>query len=133
MFQHNLKENSTLCILRPLKASSYLHAPIRPLFLINFSTVIMVVTNNACTKTGATQCQDGVTNNCTQGCTRDNITGVHKCSCQEGFDVSSGSESECKGNNYIILMVHRWMKIIIMVYSTYMHEYVRTTRTIPLI
>ena len=46
---------------------------------------------------GPTQCQDGVTHNCTHECIKDNITGIHKCSCPEGFTISSGTESVCEG------------------------------------
>ena len=44
-----------------------------------------------------------MTNNCSQECTRDNITGVHKCSCREGYNFSSGSESVCKGKFVFVL------------------------------
>ena len=52
-----------------------------------------------CSLVGPSRCQDGVTNNCTQKCTRDNVTGVHKCSCREGFKNSSGSETVCEGKS----------------------------------
>ena len=50
-----------------------------------------------CSLAGPNQCQDGVTNNCNQECIRDDITGVHICSCREGFNFSSGSETVCEG------------------------------------
>ena len=47
---------------------------------------------------GPTECQDGVTNNCTQDCTRNVIAGVHECSCKTGFEFALGSASICEGS-----------------------------------
>ena len=44
-----------------------------------------------------TECQDGVTNNCTQECTRDILSGEHNCSCRSGFRISDTSDSMCEG------------------------------------
>ena len=46
---------------------------------------------------GPTQCQDGVTNNCTHECTRNATTGAHECTCRSGFDFGVGSDSMCEG------------------------------------
>ena len=52
----------------------------------------------------STECQDGVTNNCTQECTRDSVTGEHHCSCNEGYELIDGSDSKCGGNYNIVLL-----------------------------
>ena len=57
------------------------------------------------TRTGPTECQDGVTNNCTQECARDN-TGVYTCHCLEGYNISSDSDSVCNGTFIIINNTH---------------------------
>ena len=44
---------------------------------------------------GPNQCQDGITNNCTQNCTRDN--GVYECSCYSGFLMSNITFELCEG------------------------------------
>ena len=46
-----------------------------------------------------------MTNNCThdQECTRDNITGVHTCSCREGYNYNTDSESVCEGKFVLVL------------------------------
>ena len=57
-----------------------------------------------------------MTNNCNQECTRNNITGVHKCSCREGYNFSSGSESVCEGKFVFVLpneIVNDFYNIII--------------------
>ena len=43
-----------------------------------------------CTHAGPTECQDGVTNNCTDICTRDIETMSHSCSCREGYIEDNG-------------------------------------------
>lgn len=50
---------------------------------------------------GPSQCQDGVTNNCTQNCIRNATTGAHKCSCLPGFEFQMGSDSVCEGKSII--------------------------------
>ena len=40
------------------------------------------------------ECQEGVTNNCTQGCARDSISGGHQCSCGLGYDLVGGTTCE---------------------------------------
>ena len=49
--------------------------------------------------TGPTQCQDGITNNCTQECTRDADTGVHNCSCYSdlGYQINPDNDTLCIG------------------------------------
>lgn len=52
---------------------------------------------------GPSHCQDGITNNCTQNCTRKN--GTYECSCYPGFVINSTAPEECEGKQfYIILM-----------------------------
>ena len=51
--------------------------------------------------TGPTQCQDGVTNNCTQECSRNVTNGVHECSCRPGYEFALGSNSICEGSTHI--------------------------------
>ena len=50
--------------------------------------------------TGPTQCQDGVTNNCTQECTRDINTGIHNCSCYLGYQIDADYDTVCSGKLY---------------------------------
>ena len=49
--------------------------------------------------TGPTQCQDGITNNCTQECTRDADTGVYNCSCYSdlGYQINPDNDTLCIG------------------------------------
>ena len=45
---------------------------------------------------GPSQCQDGITNNCTQKCTRDNGTD-YECACYPGFIMSNTTFGLCEG------------------------------------
>ncbi len=45
-------------------------------FQINCAVILRII--------GPTECQDGVTNNCSQACTR-NILGDYECSCNDGY------------------------------------------------
>ena len=47
---------------------------------------------------GPTECQDGVTNNCTQTCTRivSNGTSSYECGCKEGYELNSDNAT-CVG------------------------------------
>ena len=47
--------------------------------------------------TDLTQCQDGVTNNCTQKCTRDADTEVYNCSCHPGYQIDADHDTLCSG------------------------------------
>ena len=50
---------------------------------------------------GPSQCQDGVTNNCTQNCIRNITTGAHECSCHSGYEIQTGSDSVCEGKHAV--------------------------------
>ena len=48
------------------------------------------------------KCQDGVTNNCTQLCTRTSSGNqtFYSCSCEDGQRIMDGSETDCVGKQY---------------------------------
>ena len=56
---------------------------------------------------GPTECQDGVTNNCTQECTRYRYanTGVYNCSCYPGYNISTDDSTSCHGKQSIMLIL----------------------------
>ena len=56
--------------------------------------------HNSIIYTGPTECQDGVTNNCTQTCTRtiSNGTSSYECGCSEGFELNSDNTT-CDGEH----------------------------------
>ena len=61
---------------------------------------------------GSTECQDGVTNNCTQECTRDMDAGVYNCSCFTGYELSNDSTT-CKGKWSTVGTKHNNVTVLI--------------------
>ena len=57
---------------------------------------LIILTTASCA--GPTECQDGVTNNCTQTCNRtlSNETFTYECGCDEGYQLNSDSTT-CDG------------------------------------
>ena len=59
------------------------------------------------TPSGPTECQDGVTNNCTQTCSRNvsqNGTSSYECGCSEGYLLNEDG-AICDGNSNVKLIV----------------------------
>ena len=56
-------------------------------------------------------CQDGVTNNCTDICSRDR-NGVHVCDCREGFSLEADRET-CTGESKHQILYMKLIHIII--------------------
>ena len=48
---------------------------------------------------GASECQDGITNNCTQICTRNISDGIssYECSCNTGYVPNENTTNLCDG------------------------------------
>ena len=67
---------------------------------------------------GPTQCQvqDGVTNNCTQECTRDADTGVYNCSCYSdlGYQINPDNDTICIGKLANIQRKFIWTSAILL-------------------
>lgn len=65
---------------------------------------------------GTFECQDGVTNNCTQVCTRnissDEIS-AYECSCNAGYILNENDTSFCDGELYKPLLIANPLLILV--------------------
>ena len=52
---------------------------------------------------GINECQDGITNECTQLCSIDNETMTYNCSCMNGYVINKEDPNKCDGITTVIL------------------------------
>ena len=65
----------------------------------DYTLLLILIYTLACT--GPTECQDGVTNDCTQNCTRStsNKTYYYECGCNEGYELNPADYTTCDGKH----------------------------------